>query len=119
MENLKFSLKLTELPVEIENEDGSVSTYVLKEMDGAKRSTFLNDQSWRVKLKPDGEPESVSDYKHMQENALTLCLYDPDGKLVPVAVLEKWPGAVLTALYKAAQALSGMGEVQKDEAKNE
>ena len=117
MENLKFKLKLTELPVEIENEDGTVSTYILKEMDGSQRSTFLNDSTRRIKLKPNGEPESVSDYKHMQENALTLCLYDPDGKLVPVNVLEKWPGAVLTALYKAAQELSGMNK--EDEAKNE
>jgi len=119
MEKLSFSLKLEEVQIEIMDIEGSERIFVLKELTSEQRSKFLNQTGKKVKFGQGGSISTVTDHHFLQENLLTLCLYDDQGKAVTREVLAKYPAHVISKLFEAAQELSGMNDNGEDEAKND
>jgi len=118
MKELKFSLKLKEVPVEITDVDGTKKSYKLREVAGDDRCIFLDDMSERMGIGEDGKP-TIKKVRGLQESLLTKSLYDEKDKLVSEDVLKTYPSTVLTELFKTAQTLSGLDMVGVDEAKND
>ena len=120
MEELKFSLKLAEVPVKITGADGVEKSYVLKELDGVGKSTFLDDFTKRAARDNNGNiTKNLKEVKGFQEGLITLCLFDESNKSVPVETIEKYPSGAIDSLFEAAQELSGLNKKAEEEIKND
>ena len=120
MDNLEFSLKLKEQGVKITTPNGNVKNYVLKELTGEQRDSFLNMMASRLVMK-DGKVQSLSSFDGLQASLVAECLYDEKGESIDKDIIQKYPAQVLASLFKAAQELSGMdiSEEEQEEVKND
>jgi len=110
----RYSLKLKTIEIPIEVEEGQEVTFTIKELTGKQRDEFLNDQSKRAG-KEGGMPKN---FTGVFSSLLKLCLYDPTGNLVPVAVIDSWPSELSTELFMQAVALSGLNKKAEELEKN-
>lgn len=118
LEKLEFTLKRTEKTVKLENPDGTVSNYTLKELTGEERDKYLSGMAKKMKTGPDGKPIGLRDFEGIEADLIFLSLYDEKGKNVPTATIAKYPSRVQRMLFQAAQKLSGLDETAEEEAKN-
>lgn len=119
MEELRFMLKLKEASVNLTDVEGQEKTYVLRELSGAQRDTFLNEIGGRMKFNAAGKMSGLNNYIDLQTGFLSLCFYDDTNSLVKKQVLREYPASVLAELFEVAQKLSGLDKGAEDEAKNE
>ena len=108
-ENLEFSLERIEKPVTIGGK-----AYVLRELDGKQRDTYLNGLSQRVRI-VDGKPAGLKSFDGLQASLLALCLYEniAGGEPVPAATIQAWPATVVTRLYEVAREMNGLDEEEE------
>lgn len=105
MAELVFQTTLQELLVKIDGAD-----FTLRELDGLTKGKYLNKMGSRIVLNDQGKVAGFKDYGGLETTLLGLCLYDAEGKLVPIPVMDKWPSNVLSKLFDAAQDLSALNE---------
>jgi hypothetical protein len=110
---MEYSDEFKSLPIKISGRD-----YTLKEIDGTQRDAYLNDMASRMKFE-DGKPAGIKNFTGLQSKLLSMCLFDPDGKPVPQAVINKWPSSLQAALFDEARKLSGLDKEAGEEAKND
>lgn len=115
----KISLKRKEIAVELEDGNGIVKNYTLRELDGTQRDKFLNIMSETMKNGPDGRPVGLKTFENFQANLLTKSLFDESNQPVPVQVIQTWPTSALTTLFDMAQKISALAPDAKVEAKND
>jgi hypothetical protein len=93
----------------METEPGVTAEYSLREMDGTQRDTYLNGQRQRTTIR-DGHVE-IKDFKGHYSALLALCLYDPEGKLVPEKIIQTYPTSAQAALFDAGQQINKLDRV--------
>lgn len=115
----EFSLELEEIPIKIKDKNGTTLEYSLRELDGFERDKYLNSLSDRIRIDVNGKPSGVKNFDGLQASLLSKCLWDAEGKLVPISVVQKWPARVQSSLFEQAQKLSGLDDKSsQDQAKN-
>lgn len=122
MKELSFTLKLKEAPVQITDAEGQEHSFVLRELNGRDRDSYLDQMGERMKFSPTGKMAGMKNYKGIQTGLLSLCLYDENETLVSMKTLQEYPSTALSDLYDAACELSALdkGEVKdEDEVKND
>lgn len=117
--------------------EGKKKFYVLREVNGQARDLYLNNLAGR--LKGSGDTSTVRDFRDMQANLLSRCLYkkvtvdkeDPPSKStpeqlermeeIPVSVeeLRSWPARVQSLVFDRAQKLSGLDTEAEEEVGND
>ena len=134
-----FDLALKQVPIRARRaEGGDPIYYILKELDGAGRDSYLNKNDARIKN------DRLVNFDDYQADLLALCLHNAhevagnqpgavlyaadaveiwlvgDG-LVPVSVIRGLPASMQAALYPKAQELSGLGvkKETKEDAKKD
>lgn len=112
-----YKLKSASVPIELENEDGSVLQLAMKEMDAASRDKYLDELSTRMRFDAEGRPAGIKKFEGMQSDLLALCLFNPEGKAVVKSEIQKWPASVVSDLFKKAQAMNHL--TQETEIKND
>ena len=122
-EVMRFSLALETVDVELESpETGEVTNYILREMDGAARDSYLSFIGKRMKSNEAGDA-TVTNFDGLQANMLHSCLFriNDDGKevRVPTGTIQKFPSRVIGALFEKAKAISGMDDEAEEEAGND
>ena len=120
MEELKFSLKLKERPVTITDLDGQEKKYVLKELTGPQRETYM--ESFDISMTVvDGKPQiGASSIKTFPAtDFLAMCLFDENDTPVTKEILATYPGSVISSLHRAGIALSGLDKEGQEAVKNE
>ncbi len=102
------SLEPISVPVKI-----GVCNYTLREIGAEDNSRYMNALMKIVKAKRDdkgaidlGNIEGVSDLDFLY---LSYCLFDTDGKSVPIDVLKTWPNRIVKKLEAKAKEISGDG----------
>ena len=115
---LNFDLLLNTQPVMLK-EGGQEKLYTLQELTGSERDKYLNFMKGRMKVNSDGTRGGIDDFNGLQARLLSMTLKDPEGKLVPEEVLQKWPARVQTLLFKESQKLSGLDDKAEEKAKND
>jgi len=108
MDKLEFNLSLKEMPVEIVDTTGAKKQYILKELSGQARDTFLTDMAKRCNFGPSGRVQNIKNFQGLQAGLLSLCLYDEQSVLIKKDVLQTFPSSVLSGLFEAAQTLSSL-----------
>lgn len=118
-EPVKLTLKLKTIPIELEQEDGLVKTFVLQELTGAERDVYVDLMVKRVKTNARGEPTGIRSAEGMQAQLLARCLRDEDGGKLEVKEIQNFPSTTLNDLFDLAQELNGLGEEAEDQVKND
>ena len=119
IKDLKFALKLKEVPVQITDAGGVERAYVLRELNGHGRDAYLNEMGGRMKFNVEGKTEGLSDYTNLMSGLLSQCLHDEKGELVGKKELQEYPASVLSDLFEAAQELSALDKGAAKTAKND
>lgn len=118
-EVLRLSLKLREVPVELEGENGEVKKWKIRELNGTQRNEYLNKMSSRVKMDKNGKSIGIKSFDGFQADLLSKCLYDEEGELVEAEDIESLPSNTQQKLFEKAQEISGLsvssGEIEKNE----
>lgn len=113
-DELNFSLVRKEKEVAIEGE-----RYVLVELDGFGRDKYLNNLGNRVRITKEGHTAGIKNFDGMEASLVAECLkkIDADGtrKDVSMAVIQKWPSRVISALHDAAKELSLLEASKKED----
>lgn len=97
-------------PVTLRDKEGKETDYTIREMIAADRDLFLNGFRSRFEMDENGKPKFIKNYINLQGELLGLCLFDVDGKKVPVSVIQSWPSHVVHTLYQKAQVLNQVEE---------
>jgi len=120
-EVMSFSLALAEVDVELENpETGKVDKYILREMDGTSRDTYLSFVGKR--MSGDVGSGKISNFEGIQANLLHACIFKIDGDKetrVPIGTIQKFPSRIVNALFDKAKEISGMDDEAEEEAGND
>ena len=116
---LKFSLVLKEVPVNITDAENVEQMHVLRELTGSQRDAYLNKMGTRMKFNEAGKTEGLSNYEGLQSGLLSLSLRDENGELIKDKTLQEWPASVLSDLFDVAQELSGLDKGAEAKAKND
>lgn len=113
-EKKRYSKRLKTLSVEMEEEDGSVIEYTLKELTGEQVSLI---EQFRKPLTQDGKlMEGAGDA--IMNKVLTLGMYGPDGKAVTNDYARGMSIEAKVGLSNDICILSGLDKLAKEAAKN-
>lgn len=107
-EAVVLTLKRKQKDVPMESQDGSVVVYTLRELTGRQRDEYHQATAKRMKYDAKGSPAGVKDFVGMQADLITLCLYDPQGRLVTPEDVSGWPATTQAALFDMAQEINGL-----------
>jgi hypothetical protein len=75
--------------------------------DGAAK--FRNAAAGTARI-TDGKVSGVGNVGDLEPLLVSLCLFDGDGKPVPLSVVRQWPGRVVRKLFDKAKTISGLDE---------
>ena len=117
VEPRRFTLKRKEIPLELENPDGSLDNFIMRELVGIQRDAWLNKMKKKGEISTGGAIK-VTDFTNLQADLLCMCIYDSNDKLVELKTLQNWPASLQSELWDMAQELSGLKAKATEEAKN-
>jgi hypothetical protein len=126
---LRLKRSLNEVPLILEDSNGRESSYVIREMHGDTRDSYVGDHMKRVQHDKQGRVSGVKDYNGVQASLVSRCLYEaqldvqPDGSVTVLSVSEKpqsmeWvqalPASTLTAVHEACSEINGLNKMMID-----
>ena len=117
-EKKKYSKSLQEIPIELENDNGEVECYILRELTGPQREEYVDTCTKRVRRNPDGSVRGM-DSKGLETLLISMSLYDSSGDNVKVEEMKNWPSSLINGLYDDAARLSGLSKEAVKDAKND
>lgn len=105
---MKLPLSLTEIPLTLES-IGDIPDvhWVLRELTGKSRDTYLNKLTGRAEIK-DGAVIRIDSFDGFQTDLLEVSLFDKSGTPIPKETIENLPARTQTALFEKAQEISGL-----------
>jgi hypothetical protein len=116
----RFSLSRKTETIELEQENGTIRTVIVTELDGTSRDRFMTNMAGRMRVGPDGKPQGLKNFDGFQSQLLAMSLVDADtGKLIPEVEIRSWPGSLQTELFLIAQEISGLNRGSEEAAKND
>lgn len=108
-----FSLEKQERPVTIGGE-----RYVLIEIDGKQRDTYLDGLAGRLKYNADGKQAGLKSFAGLQASLVAVALRKLDiaGNKQPVALetIQSWPARVLSKLHTYAKEMNAIGDEDEE-----
>lgn len=116
MKELTFKRETNRRPVKLEDKDGNVQEYELRELKSNVRDQFLDRFTSRLQTDNKGNVTGIKPgkYEGMQAELLVLGLYDPvTSKLVDKKFVDDLPSTAVTELFKAGQVLNGMRQADE------
>jgi hypothetical protein len=118
---VKFSLKLREELVVLEGADGKEQTYQVREMTGALKEEYLDENRDRLEMETDVAGKTtvkeIKTYKGIYASLLKRTLFGPGGFAVEEQI-NTFPHRVQSELYKIAQRLNDMDAKDENPSKN-
>lgn len=117
-EEYQFSLVFKEKKVTIINGTGVKSVYTLREMSGKGRDQYQSLLAKRApRIDQAGNPQGKFDPQGLEEQLITMCLFDANNQQVPVTVIRDFPSSVQEGLFNAAARLNGLDKAAEKRAK--
>ena len=100
-------------PVNLQNQDGKIEHFEIREMSGLFMERYLEDNKDRAEIAVvDGKMtiQGIKTYKGMYTSLLKFCLFDEGGNLVSIDVINSLPSRVQKQLFDVAQEVNGFNE---------
>lgn len=112
---VRASRRRKSIPVEIEQDDGSIKTYTAKEMMGLVRADYMSAVGSLVSR---GTSKASKRIGELQPLLISYSLYDDSGKLAfQTDEIQQWPATAINVVFEACQKLNGMTIEEEDEKK--
>lgn len=115
---IRLSTRRKEVEVDVEENDGTIRTYTVRELSGALRDQFFDSMNRRSTGVTQDGIRSFKTFKGMYSDLLTLSLFDAHDQPVPAAIIQDWPSSTQEALFRIASELSGLDKKAAEKAKN-
>ena len=137
----RFSRTLARTPFFIDPEEGVPATpegYVLLELVGKARDSYVQGLSSRYRIGPDGKPAGIQRFDGLQGDLVSRALHKADLQIhnagrddeyveivrveeatVPMATIQEFPASQLQWMFEESQRLSGLSGEAEAEAKND
>lgn len=96
----------TEIPVKIGDQQ-----YTLKEATGEIQVKYQNAASACTRLDSRGKFRGVEGIGDLEPLLVSLCLFNGDGKNVPIETIKGWRGSIQKKLFDKAKQISGMEDI--------
>ena len=114
MEPIRFdSFALHEEPVFLGDKK-----FVLREASSGAATRYRNALLDCATMGPEGKPSKLSGMASVEPLLVSLCLFEEDGKPVPLAEIERWPSKIVKRLFNRVKDVSDLDEAE-DELGNE
>lgn len=113
-EKKRYSKKIKTMVVEIEEDDGGLRDYTLKELTGSQVSEI---EKFKKPLM-DGDKMMEGAANAIMDKVIQLGMYDPDNKPVTLAFTQSLSIEAKVGLSNDICILSGMDKLAKETAKN-
>lgn len=116
-----LDISLAQVPVKLRMLDGTVKTYIVREMPGDKLEAFMQENKDRMDVVMEGtelKVRGIKSYQGMFAGLLGRCLCSENGQLVPIEVINTFPGRVQQILCSKAQKLNALTPEAEDKAGN-
>lgn len=97
-----YTRTLKEEEVDIDGE-----MYKIREMNGEDRDKWLNNWYSRMRTDEKGNILGIQQYQDAQAYLISLCLFDPQSKPVPITEIRKFPGSMQRGLFDQCQEING------------
>jgi len=114
----RLSARRKEVEVDIEEDDGSVRTYTVRELNGTLRDQFFDSMNRRATGITSEGVRSFKTFKGMYSDLLSLSLFDAHDQPVPADTIQQWPSSTQEELFRIASQLSGLDRKAVERAKN-
>lgn len=83
--------------------------YVLREADGEASTRYANARLKYTEVQGD-RVVAVDGMADTEPLLVSMCLFTPDGRPVPLVVIRKWPGRVQRSLFDRAKRISDIDQ---------
>jgi len=113
-EVMKVTLKLKEVSVEIDDDE----KWILRELTGKERNTYLDKMTNRAKVSKDGKVIGIKNFDGFQADLLEISLF-ANGESVTKDCIESMPASAQQELFERSQKLSGLDQNASDTEKND
>lgn len=114
-EEICDSLAVIEKPVKLTDPKTKVQKeYILREADGEATTKYNDARVACSVFGPNGKVIGLKNVGSLEPLLVSLCLFDSDGKNVPIATVKKWPGRLQKRLYNEAKRMSCLEEESKE-----
>ena len=92
--------------------------YTLREASSGAATRYRNALLECATIGPDGKPSKLSGMASVEPLLVSLCLFDPEGKLVPLKVVEELPARIVKSLFNRIKEISDLDEEAEDDEGN-
>lgn len=116
---MEFTLIRQSEPVNIKGEDGRILNCTLKEITGEERTRYVSSMLSKMRVDAQGKTTGLKTYEGVETDLVMMALHGPDGKTFTKKEIDAFPASMLSALYEAAQRLSGLDNKAEELAKND
>lgn len=113
-----ISLRFKEQKVKIEDREGKIHVYTIRDTDGEGRDTYMDEIMSRSDIGEDGKPGRIKSMKGMQSLLLSMMLHDENDELVPKEIIDSWPAGAREALFEKARTIAALDDKALERAKN-
>lgn len=116
----RFKLVLQEYPFEIEDKDGKVTEYFLRELDAPQREEYQDHRQKMIEFNKQGNFKGLASAKGSSTKLLSMCMYEREtNKLVSERFVRSLGSRTIEHLHNKALKLSGLNVEAEDDAKND
>lgn len=103
------NLVSAEIPVKVAG-----SSYTLKEASGKAAGTYRNACMAAITIGPTGKATAMKNLADVEPLLVSLCLFDENGRNVPLSTITAWPARIQKALFNKAKEISELEEVSDE-----
>lgn len=114
----KFTLKLKEVPIQIEGTDGQTRDYVIRQMTYAGREEFNIFQDTHIKRGEDGKAK-IAEWRDLYSWLVSKMLFTDKNERVPLATVREMPDQMVEDLYQICLEIQEQDGTGVEQAKNE
>lgn len=116
---IKLRIVRSTKKVDIEDENGVIRSYTLREMTGADKGRWQTENAKRMSFDRKSKVGMIKDWNGLEASLITYCLFDTSGNKVPTQTIISWPTTVQKALFEAARKMNGLTDDEEDKEKND
>jgi hypothetical protein len=115
----RFQLKRAEETIELELEDGTIGEYVIREMTGSMRDSYLKELAMKADVDGTGNVVRIKDPTGIQTALVSRCLFDSSNKAVGPAFVNNLPSSVQARLNEKCAKINQLEKKSVQDAKND
>lgn len=116
----RFTTRLKEELIEIEDNDGTVQNFIVREIQGAKRDEYIDFLNEKKKFDKDGNPTVTGNNKGIAAKLISIHLWYEDGRpFQNVPLIDTWPSTTQVELVHLCNEISGLDKEAQKKSKND